>query len=114
MATIPATFDKRPDGVVVVLWPAVTEADTGAAVDMARHPDRTVQVTGDFTAGGAITMEGSNDGVTYGTLHDPSGSDLVLTDSTPKVIAENPLYIRPRATAGAAVSMNVYVVGAPR
>lgn len=114
MATIPAKFEKFDDGVVLASWQDITEADTGAPVNMARHPDRTVQVVGDFTTSGAITMEGSNDGSTFGTLHDLAGNDLVLTDSTPKAIAENPLYIRPRATAGTAVAMDVYVCGAPR
>jgi hypothetical protein len=114
MATIPAQIIIAADGVTTVLWADVTEADTGQAVNLARFPDRTVQVTGDFTTSGAITMEGSNDGVTFATLHDPQGNEIVLTDSSLVLIAENPLYIRPRATAGSSVAMDVYVVGAPR
>lgn len=114
MATIQGKLDVQQDGVAVASWLAVTEADTGSGLALARFPDKTVQVTGDFTTSGAITMQGSNDGSTWATLHDPQGSELVLTDSSLKLISENPLYIRPTATAGTAVSMNVYVVGSPR
>lgn len=114
MATIAASQVVMADGVVVTTWASVTEADTGRAVGMARFPDRTVQVTGDFTTSGAITLEGSNDNVTFGTLNDHNGDALVITDSVPRLIAENTLYIRPRATAGTAVSMTVVIVGAPR
>jgi len=114
MSTIAAHLVINPDNTMITSWLAVTENDTGAAVCMARFPDRTVQVTGDFTTSGAITIEGSNDGTNYATLHDPSGAALVLTDTSVKLIVENPLYLRCRGTAGTSVSMNVYIVGAPR
>lgn len=114
MATRSGVLVIDHDGVGVVTWSGITEADDGAGVKMARFPDRTVQVVGDFTTAGAITIQGSNDGSTWGTLHDPTGADLLITDSTPRLIVENPLYIRPLATAGTAVDMDVIVVGAPR
>ena len=114
MATKTFTQAVNPDGVCITTWASVTEADTGAGAGLARFPDRTVQVIGDFTTSGAITMEGSNDGTNWGTLHDQTGTTLVITDMTPRLIAENTLQVRPRATAGTAVSMTVIIVGAPR
>jgi hypothetical protein len=114
MATRSATDVLLDDKVRVITWEGITEADDGAAVQVARYPDKSVQVVGDFTSSGAITIEGSNDGTNWGTLHDHVGAELVITDDTPKLIAENTLYIRPRASAGSSVDMDVIIVGAPR
>lgn len=114
MATRQGTFIIGEDGVARATWLGITEADTGTDIGgaLAMYPDRTVQVVGDFTTAGAITIEGSNDGgVTYATLSDPVGNPLVLTDSSIKLIAQNPHRVRPRATAGTAVSMDVYITG---
>lgn len=110
MATKIATVTVREDGVKIAQWASITEADTGQAVSLSSYPDRTVQVTGDFTSSGAITIEGSNDNSDFATLHDNQGNALVLTDTSIKLIAENPDYIRPRATAGSSVSMDVVIV----
>ncbi len=114
MATRAATLVITNDNIPVCTWTGITEADSGAGVIMAKYPDKTVQVTGDFTTSGAITMQGSNDGVNWTSLHTPDGTEIVLTTTALALIAENPLYIRPTATAGTAVSMTVVVVGAPR
>ena len=92
------------------LWEGITESDQGDAISVTDYPDKTVQVIGDFTSSGAITMQGSPDGSTWGTLTDVSGNDVVLTDATPVVIGPNPVYIRPFATAGTGVDMDVYLV----
>jgi len=115
MSTINPTLTIQNDGVMVCTWASITENDTGRGAQMARFPDRTVQAIGDFTTSGAISMEGSNDGTNWGALHDPTGAAIVLTALTQiALIVENPLYVRPRASAGTAVSMTVIVVGAPR
>jgi len=115
MATRAASLHKTNEGVVVVTWEGITENDDGAPVSLAAYPDKTVQAIGDFTSGGAITMQGSNDGTNWATLTNPRGDAIVLTAATQiEVIAENPLFIRPIATAGSGVQMDVIVVGAPR
>ncbi len=114
MATRAAVLIITQDNIPVCTWTGITEADEGNEVIMAKYPDKTVQVTGDFTTAGAITIEGSNNGTDWATLTDQAGNDLVLTDTSIALIAQNPLYIRPRASAGTAVSMTVVVVGAPR
>lgn len=95
-------------------WDLITEADTGTAVSLADFPDRTVQVVpagGTFGTAGAVTLEGSNDNITFSVLHDFGGTALVLTDSTLHLIAENPRFIRPRSTAGSGMSVSIIIEG---
>ena len=112
MATIQGNLVENADGYTATAsWLNVTEADSGSAINMSNDPDRTVQVVGDFTTGGEITMQGSNDGTEWASLHDPQGNAIVLSDASVKLIAENTVYIRPTATAGTAVAMDVIVQG---
>jgi len=94
----------------------MTQADTGKAISMSDTPVKTVQVFGTFGAAGAITMEGSNDvGQSAGswfTLKDWQDADIVLTTSKLVAIRENPLYVRPRGSAGTGVTLSVVIVGA--
>ena len=101
-------IDRGP--VRIFLWEGITENDQGSAIDVSDYPDKTVQVIGDFTSNGAITMQGSPDTSTWGTLKDTFGNDVVLTDATPVMIGPNTLYIRPAATAGTSVDMDVYLI----
>lgn len=111
MAVRQGNLYEADDGTATAVWIGITEADSGSAVVMAKYPDKTVQAVGDFTTAGAITMEGSNDGDSWGVLTDNQGNDIVLTDDTPVFIAQNTKYIRPVATAGTSVDMDVYVYG---
>lgn len=111
MANITCNMTPLNNQTMQAVWLAVTENDTGLGALMAEWPDRTVQVVGDFTSSGAITMEGSNDGTNWGTLNDFEGDALVITSAAPRLIAENTAYIRPRATAGSSVAMDIYVIG---
>jgi hypothetical protein len=77
--------------------------DLGAAnVDPAAHV-KTVQVTGDLD-GNTLTMQGSNDGITWFTCTDQAGADVAFTSAGGKVIAENPTYVRPKISAGSGAS----------
>lgn len=109
MSTIAGKMTVGVNGVASVSWDDITENDTGNAVSMPEWAFKTVQVSGDFTSSGAITLEGSPDNSTWATLHSLNGTALVITDSTPYTILENPAYIRPRATAGSSVAMDVLI-----
>lgn len=85
-------------GAVSCTWTALAGTENGAGVDMTRWPDKSVQAFGTFTS---ITIQGSNDGVTYHTLNDQKGDPLILTVPGIKMVAENTVYIRP-ASVGAA------------
>ena len=67
MATRAVTPVYAPNGqmhAVLVQWAGLTFASTddGAAFEGADWADRTVHATGTFGAGGAVTLQGSNDG----------------------------------------------------
>lgn len=97
-------------GVVLILWETVTQADTGAPVKAAQYSDKTVQVVGTF-GGTTCTMQGSNDGSTWFSLTDLTGTAIAFTAAGAKLIAENPLYIRPSCSGGAGADLDIYVVG---
>lgn len=88
----------------------LTDADgTGETLNSPGNPDRCIQVAGTFN-GGSVTLQGSNDGANWATLHDATGADLVLTAAAIRSVMEGPLFIRPvlsGATAGASVAVSM-------
>lgn len=109
MATINSSWDTDP-AVSEIKWLSITETDTGAPVRNLQGRGIAVQTVGDFTTSGAVTLEGSNDGVTYVTLKDRGGTSVVMIAATTVwYIIDFPALVRPRATAGSSVSMDVYM-----
>lgn len=108
MATIALVYGPSENKTRTATWQTLQNGDDGAPLTPGHHithyPDKTLHVIATWGAGGTLAIEGSNDGVNYGVLHDPQGNDLSLdnTGGTVQVlaIAENPLYIRPRITGG--------------
>jgi hypothetical protein len=105
MATITGSIDRNLSEVgnaALVTWTPMTFAglDVGAPVQWVEYADRCVQVSGTFGAAGSVTLEGSNDGVTYATLADPQGNALTITAAKLEQVLELPRYVRPRVTAG--------------
>ena len=75
--------------------------DTGAPFEGGDYADRSVQLTGTLGAGGALVLEGSNDGATYTTLTDPQGTPITLdVVGELEQIEEITRFVRPRVTAG--------------
>jgi hypothetical protein len=71
-----------------------------------------VHVTGTFSVGGTVVLEGSNDGTNYSTLTDLTGTAISKTSAGVSVVAENPRFIRPHVTAGdGSTSLTVTVFG---
>lgn len=85
---------------VVATWPAMTNGDVGEAIELANFADRSVQVVGDFGAGGNVRIEGSLNGTHYAPLTDPQGNNLDINAEKIEAITELVRYIRPRVTAG--------------
>lgn len=100
----------------VVSWAGLKNGEAGAPAVVARHRDRSVQVTGTFGTGGNVRIEGSNDGgQNWAALHDPSGTVLNITSGAeiPAVLEATEM-IRPRITAGdgsTSVSVHLFVGG---
>lgn len=78
-------------GVTLATWADLSGSENGDPVSVVRWSDKTLQVSGTFTS---ITVQGSNDGTNWATLHDAQGNDLAPTAAGIEFIAENPLLIR--------------------
>jgi hypothetical protein len=105
MATKAVTTTYAPGGAangVDIFWSGLTFSglDDGAPFQGADFADRTVQFDGTFGAGGSITLQGSNDAVTWFALTDPQGNAITKTAAGLEVIEEGPRYVRPLVTAG--------------
>ncbi len=116
MAIRPVTIvETNSNRVALVKWDTMLNGDTGAPFDLARWPDKSVQVVGVFGVGGEVTMEGSFDGgTTWGSLHNVQGAVLAIgvgaTENDPLVIAESPPLMRPNVTGGdGSTDVDVYV-----
>ena len=112
MATIAPTMNIRVGtgpqeddlSVLTASWANMNGANnTGNFVIHLQHSDRSVQMTGCFNTA-TVVIEGSNDGLTYANLTDPTGAALAFTTPAIKQITEVPLYTRPRVVANGAVT----------
>ena len=78
--------------------------DTGAAVEVGRYSDKTVQVTGTFGTGGDVDMQGSNlaapDTADWGQLNDVTGTPISMGNVNPVTVLDNTLFMRPDVSAG--------------
>jgi hypothetical protein len=101
MATVQGAGTWRARGVHEKIWTPMTfsGADVGTPLDAVALPTKTAQVFGTLGAGGAVTLEGSNDGVNWNTMKDMSGAAMVLGLGVSSIL-DNPRFIRPRVTAG--------------
>lgn len=107
MATVNATagknaVDVQGDGSCL-LWqytPLTTTNADSSPIDFTQWGDMSVQVRGTWGAGGALAIEGSNDGTNYVVLNSAQGTALSLSADSLKQIVERPRYVRARVTGG--------------
>ena len=93
-------YDNDLGSVVAILWGGLANGDSGEPVSLAEFSDRSVQIGGTLGTGGIVLIEGSNDGVTYYTLHDIFGTALSATSLGLSGVAEITKWIRARVSAG--------------
>ena len=93
-------------GLNVQQWGPLTGSDEGQPIELATFPDRSVQVEGDFGAGGSMSIQGSNDGTNYRVLKDHLGNNLNFTSADIRSIDQIVRYLKP-VGAGAAVALTV-------
>ena len=116
MATRTGVLTKDEGGKVTMTWEGLlrSSTDVGSGLNPGAVNGLTCQLIGTLGTGGAITMQGSNDGgTTWGTLQDPAGTAIVM-DAIGEMflIAGRPGLIRPNATAGdGSTDLDVIVVG---
>lgn len=120
MAIIQPKWTGVPDADaregMVIVWGPMANGDVGAPIDegsnMAGHADRSVQVEGAFGAGGNVAIVGSNDGVNYELLNDPSSTPLNFSSPKIRGILECVRRIGPQVTAGdgtTAVTVSIFM-----
>jgi len=110
MATIALTkaaVGSKDSNAYTINYEAITEADTGAAFELPEYIHLSVQVAGTFGAGD-ISIEGSNDGVTWATMSDPAGNALTFSAAGFKNIDTPARYIRPGKPTGTGVDLDVF------
>ena len=107
MATVNATAGKNAADVQgdgsCLLWeftPLTTTNADSSPIDFTQWGDMSVQVRGTWGAGGALAIEGSNDGTNYVVLNSAQGTALSLSADSLKQIVERPRYVRARVTGG--------------
>ncbi len=114
MATIQAVLTgPTNDGIVEILWETLTTTNRpGSGIQLAKYPDKTVQVVGNFSGSAEITIEGSNDdGTTWFELRDSTGTALAYLAAGGDMILENPKLLRPLLAAGdGSADLDVYIV----
>lgn len=115
MATI--NYVNVPNNSTIALmtkWPELADGDVGQPFNFVSYADRSVQVVpspvGGGFGGGAVTIEGSHDGVNWATLTDLQGNALAMNNTRIEVIPELTQYIRPRVSSGTGVKLDVYLL----
>jgi hypothetical protein len=91
-------------------WATMANGDTGAPVNFPGNADKTIQVTGTFGAAGSCTLQGSNDGVNYFALTNPTGTTIAMIVAGIQAVTEACQFVRPAVTAGDGTTALVAVV----
>ena len=100
----------------MILWQAVTCGDIGSTYEVPNWATSlTVQAHGTFTDDASpadtatLTMQGSNDGTNWSTLHADDGNNATFTAAGMEIIAELPRYIRPSLDKLSGGDVDVYL-----
>lgn len=117
MATVALTQKKHIRGVHEFKWTPLLNGDDGGVAGPTQGapslPDKTAHVFGTAGAGFSIDIEGSNDNTNWVKLTDPQGGLLTFTAVDKiSVVQENPLYIRPKVTAGDGTTSVTVIISA--
>jgi hypothetical protein len=87
-----------------VVWVGLKAGEAGAPFSLHGGPDRSVQVTGNFSGGATLYWEGSNNvfeqSPDWFTLTDPQGNPLSFATARLEQVTEYTRWVRPRVAAG--------------
>lgn len=103
------------DGPIVLWkWTGLTETDTAVPVVVPNQADKSVQIMGNFGAGGEVTVQGALDPAAadgdFVALSDPQGNALAFTGLKLEAVLENTYLMRPKVTGGTGVAVDVWVL----
>jgi hypothetical protein len=104
MATVGIRVSGAGDRAQRAVWTPLPSGSEGEPFERPSFADRSVQVTGLFGAGGALAIEGSNDGASWFRLTDPQGAPLSFSTAGLRQVQEVTLLLRPRVTGGDATT----------
>ena len=109
MAVINGNTQFAQHGVLQSVWTPLGDSDTGTPEQLSRFQYHSILMAG--TAGGAtITVEGSEDGVSYITLKDVNGSNISATVVPARFDMVNvPMHTRPKTASGSGTSVTVTI-----
>ena len=93
---------------VTVSWGPMKQGDTCQPANLVQWADRSIEADGTFGSGGTITLNGSNRGVNYYGLNDPSLTAISKTQNGVSQILELTVYVQPVLTGGDATT-SVYL-----
>lgn len=110
MATAPTIQILSGGKAKAATWNLVA-GESGDPIEDSIWADRSVQVFGDFGTGGAVSIEGSNDGVNWALLDDPQGSSLVFSSAKIESVLEITRFIRPVVSGDGATNLNIVLFG---
>ena len=95
----------------IATWAAETTAGSATIERYAPHVSlvcAAVQVSGTFGSA-TVVLQGSNDGITYATLKDPSGANLSFTAAGYAEFSSGASFIKPSISGGTGDSLNIIV-----
>lgn len=111
MATINPVRSSPANNIEKILWETLTEDDTAAHIMPGSIAGvvGSVQVIGTFGSA-TVVLQGSNDGSTWWSLKDTSGTAISLTAAGGADFSTAALYVRPSASGGTSQDIDIHMV----
>ena len=101
---------KETENFKVCFWEGVTPNEPGTPVLCDQRIPKSVQVYGNFGAGGSLYIEGSLDGVRWESIDQSPGFPLTFNSEGLENVGTCPVWVRPRAEGSSATKINVYLL----
>lgn len=112
--TVNNTLGESDKSLVLWKWVLLTATPDGVPVQFPEWADVTwtFGASGDAFGGSTVSVEGSNDGVTFFAVKNAAGGAAITATSISGATSiENPLYQRPNLTVvGVGATMTVYAL----
>lgn len=109
MATRAGKHEWIAKGVCKSTWTGLLNGDDGSFLDASMLPDKTVEITGTFGAGGTVQIQDGNGHVLNDSRGEGNGATFTSADT--RTLTENPQKMRPVITGGdGATSLTVVIV----
>lgn len=90
-----ATILTVSEFVRVAMWRNLSSDKACVPIELSDNEELTIVTRGNFTGGGSVLLEGSNDGKAYFPLRDSSGYPVFRKRISVQRVAERPRYVRP-------------------